>query len=162
MLIAWVSDRVRHRFLFTLVPITIGIAGFAVLLTGTASLNLRYGALFLVTSGCYSAMPVIVCWFTMNLAGHHRRSVGSAWQIGFGNIGGIVATFAFLEKDSPLYKPGNAICIAFICLSAASCVAYFFAVWGQNKHRAKSLDIGLTEYEQVELGDRATTYRYQL
>lgn len=162
MLIAWLSDKVRHRFLFTLIPIAIAISGFAVLITGPTNLSLRYGALFLVTSGCYSAMPVVVCWFTMNLAGHHRRSVGSAWQIGFGNIGGIIATFAFLQKDSPFFKPGYAICIAFICLSAASCVAYFFAVWSQNKHPAKSLDSGLSDYEQMEVGERATVYRYQL
>jgi predicted MFS family arabinose efflux permease len=162
MLVAWASDRLRHRFLFTLIPIAISIAGFAMLLTGTRDLKLRYAALFLVTCGCYSAMPVIVCWFTMNLGGHHRRSVGSAWQIGFGNIGGIIATFSFLQTDAPLYKPGIAICIGFICLSAASCVGYFFSVWGQNKHRAKSVDVGITAYEQIELGDLATTYRYQL
>ncbi|KAF7505082.1 hypothetical protein GJ744_001301 [Endocarpon pusillum] len=62
MLVAWASDRMRHRFLFTLVPIAIGIAGFAILLTGTRNLDLRYAALFLVTSGVYSAMRVIVCW----------------------------------------------------------------------------------------------------
>ena len=162
MLVAWASDRSRHRFFFTLIPIAIGIVGFGMLLAGSNSRDLNYSALFLVTCGCYSAMPVIVCWFTMNLGGHHRRSVGSAWQIGFGNIGGIIATFAFLQKDAPLYRPGYAICIAFICLSAASCVVYFLAVWSQNKHRAKSLDVGITEYERTELGDRATTYRYQL
>jgi MFS family permease len=162
MLVAWASDRLRHRFLFTLIPIAIAIAGFAMLLTGTTNLEVRYGALFLVTCGVYSAMPVIVCWFTMNLGGHHRRSVGSAWQIGFGNIGGIIATFAFLQKDAPLYKPGISICIGFICLSAASCVGYFFSVWSQNKQRAKAVDVGITEYEQTELGDLATTYKYQL
>lgn len=52
---------------------------------GKGTKNTQYGALFLVTSGCYSAMPVLVCWYTMNLGGHRRRSVGSAWQIGFGN-----------------------------------------------------------------------------
>ena len=162
MLVAWASDRMRHRFLFTLIPIAIAIAGFATLLTGTRNLDLRYAALFLVTCGVYSAMPVIVCWFNLNLGSHHRRSVGSAWQIGFGNIGGIIATFAFLQKDAPLYKPGYAICIGFICLSAASCMVYFISVWGQNKQRAKSIDMGLTDYERTELGDTAVTYRYQL
>ena len=162
MLVAWASDRSRHRFAFTLIPIAIGIAGFAMLLAGSNNLNVRYAALFLVTCGCYSAMPIIVCWYNLNLGSHHRRSVGSAWQIGFGNIGGIIATFAFLQKDAPLYRPGYGICIGFICLSVASCVLYFFAVWSQNKHRAKSVDVGMTEYERTELGDMATTYRYQL
>ena len=31
--------------------------------------------------GTYTAMPIVVCWFNMNLGGHHRRSVGSAWQV---------------------------------------------------------------------------------
>lgn len=63
-------------------------------------------ALFLVTMGTYGAMPIIVCWFNMNLGGHHRRSVGSAWQVSFGNIGGIIAVFAFLPEDAPKYVTG--------------------------------------------------------
>ena len=91
MLVATFSDYFRHRFLFALVPIAIAIAGFAILITTHHNTHLEYGALFMVTCGTYSAMPIIVCWFQMNLGGHHRRAVGSAWQIGFGNIGGIIA-----------------------------------------------------------------------
>lgn len=85
MFIAFVSDRLRHRYAFTLIPMLIAIAGYAILLNINGEHHTQYGALFLVTSGCYSAMPVIVCWFTMNLGGHRRRSIGTAWQIGFGN-----------------------------------------------------------------------------
>jgi hypothetical protein len=87
MIIAFVSDRVRHRFLFAVVPILVAISGLAVLLTthGIAHRHVEYGVLFLVVIGIYSAMPVVICWFTMNLGGHKRRSVGTAWQIGFGN-----------------------------------------------------------------------------
>ncbi|KAI9671550.1 MAG: hypothetical protein M1817_003602 [Caeruleum heppii] len=163
MLIAYLSDKLRHRFLFTLLPICIAIAGFAILLSATNSVNVKYASLFLVAMGCYSAMPVIVCWFNMNLGGHHRRSVGSAWQIGFGNIGGIIATYSFLSTDAPLYRKGYSICIAFICLSAASCAAYFLAVFAQNRSRDRSpTDLGLTEYEKTEKGDLSPDYRYLL
>jgi hypothetical protein len=94
MVIAFCSDRLRHRFIFTLIPMAIALIGFIMLLTIHSNNSAQYGALFMVTSGCYSAMPVIVCWFSMNLGGHHRRSVGTAWQIGFGNIGGIIATYS--------------------------------------------------------------------
>jgi hypothetical protein len=103
--------------------------------------------------GAYSAMPVIVCWFNMNLGGHHRRAVGTAWQVGFGNIGGIIATYAFLSTDAPYYKKGYSICLAFLCLSAASCCVYAVAVLAANRRRDKSpVDVGLTEYEKTELG----------
>ena len=86
---------------------------------GKAHRSAEYGALFLVTSGAYSAMPVIVCWFAMNLGGHHRRSVGSAWQIGFGNIGGIIATYSFLAKDAPFLEPKSTSAIMSASKSAA-------------------------------------------
>lgn len=82
MLIAVFSDWSRHRFLYALIPIFIAIAGFAILLNVHNNLNLEYAALFMTCMGTYSAMPVIVCWFNMNLSGHMRRSIGSAWQIG--------------------------------------------------------------------------------
>ncbi|KAE9978654.1 hypothetical protein BLS_000401 [Venturia inaequalis] len=106
MIIAYLSDKTKHRFLFTLIPIFVALAGFATLLAVHNNKQIQYAALFLCAMGAYSAMPVIVCWFNMNLGGHHRRAIGSAWQVGFGNIGGIIAVFAFLAKDSPKYVPG--------------------------------------------------------
>jgi len=82
MLIAVASDYHRHRFLYALCPIFISIAGLGILMNVHDNLNLEYAALFLVCLGTYSAMPVIVCWFNMNLGGHHRRAIGTAWQIG--------------------------------------------------------------------------------
>ena len=92
MVIATFSDLAKHRFAFAMIPICVCIAGFGILITVHDNHHLEYGALFLVAMGAYSAMPVIVCWFNMNLGGHHRRAVGTAWQVGFGNIGGIIAT----------------------------------------------------------------------
>jgi MFS family permease len=163
MLIAFLSDRFRHRFLFALLPIFVCISGFAILITVHNHRQVQYAALFLVAMGAYSAMPVIVCWFNMNLGGHHRRAIGSAWQVGFGNIGGIIAVFAFLKKDAPKYIPGYSISISFVCLSALSCTLYFCMCSWENRKRAKSTrDLNLTEHEKTELGDMNPEYRYQL
>ncbi|KAM3076042.1 High-affinity nicotinic acid transporter [Clarireedia jacksonii] len=163
MLIAFASDYTRHRFLFTIIPICVAISGFAILLTVHDNTKLEYAALFLVAMGAYSAMPVIVCWFNMNLGGHHRRAVGTAWQVGFGNIGGIIATYAFLAKDAPYYKTGYGICLGFLCLAATSCLIYFIAVLLTNRQRdRRPRDLGLTEYEKTELGDLSPDYRYLL
>ncbi|KAK1140249.1 High-affinity nicotinic acid transporter [Aspergillus melleus] len=167
MVIAVLSDRTGHRFAFTIGPMLIAMAGFGILLNvhGEENRSVQYGALFLVTSGCYSAMPVIVCWFAMNLGGHRRRSIGTAWQVGFGNIGGIISTFAFLEKDAPEYRPGFAISVSFLCFSAACCIAYFAAVWYDNHRRDQAAANGtVPEYSQEErdlLGDMAPSYRFE-
>ena len=57
MLVAFLSDRLKHRFLFAIIPICISITGFAILTTTHHNTHLEYGALFMVTSGTYSAMP---------------------------------------------------------------------------------------------------------
>jgi len=173
MLIATASDRLRHRFFFALIPICITIAGFAILLNihGQEHRHVLYGALFLVACGCYSAMPIVLCWFTMNLGGHKRRSIGSAWQIGFGNIGGIIATYSFLSQDTPNYHPGYSICISFLCLSAVSCVVYLLAVFLENAKRQRVRAGTNPETVMVSteanddgddelLGDLAPSYRY--
>ncbi|KAG0645324.1 MFS transporter prlL [Hyphodiscus hymeniophilus] len=164
MMIAFASDFTRHRFAFTLIPISVAIAGFGILITVHHNRSLEYAGLFLVAMGAYSAMPVIVCWFNMNLGGHHRRAVGTAWQVGFGNIGGIIATYAFLPNDAVhFYKTGYSICLAFLCLSAASCCVYAAAVVWENRKRDRTpVDVGLTDYEKTELGDLSPDYRYLL
>ncbi|KAJ5263564.1 hypothetical protein N7478_011169 [Penicillium angulare] len=164
MIIAFFSDRLKHRFAFTIIPICIAIAGFAMLLCihGEAHKHAEYAALFLVTCGSYSAMPVIVCWFAMNLGGHHRRSIGTAWQVGFGNIGGIIATFSFMTQDAPFYTKGYSICIGFCCLSIISCAVYVLSLWHENRKRDNAaVDPNtVSEEEETYLGDLAPTYRY--
>lgn len=107
-------------------------------------------------------MPVIVCWFNTNLGGHHRRSVGTAWQVGFGNIGGIIATYSFLAEDAPWYTKGYSIGLAFSCLSALSCIIYYIAVTSENKKRDRGTSkySGATEEEKRILGDENPEYRY--
>ena len=88
MIAAYISDKLRHRFLVAVFLILVAIAGFGILITVHDNTSLEYAGLFLVVSGTYAALPITVAWFNMNLGGHHRRSVGTAWQVGFGNIGG--------------------------------------------------------------------------
>lgn len=154
MIVAWFSDRTGHRFAFCLLPMCVSMVGFAMLFHIHNNVMAQYSALFLIAMGTYSAMPVIVCWFNMNLGGHHRRAVGTAWQVGFGNIGGIIATYSFLDSDKKNhYRNGYSICIGFICLSAAACCAYAVAVVYENRKRDKAAgESGLTEDQKAELG----------
>jgi MFS family permease len=165
MTVAVISDKTRHRFTFAVIAVCIAIIGFGILISVHDNRGVQFAGLYLVASGAYTAMPIIVCWFNMNLGGHHRRSVGSAWQVGFGNIGGIIASFAFLPEDGPKFVKGYSICIAFTCLSIIACTLYGFGCWSANKKRDENAghgEHGLTEEEKTELGDLSPDYRYLL
>lgn len=70
MLMATISDYTKHRFAYAIFSICVAIAGFGILIAVHDNRNLQYGALFMVTMGTYTAMPIIVCWFNMNLGGY--------------------------------------------------------------------------------------------
>ena len=133
LVLAWASDKAQHRFGFIVGPIVLSITGFGMLLAVHKHFHTEYAALFLQVMGTLSVMPLTICWFSMNLNGHVRRSVGTAWQIGFGSIGGIISTFAFQSKDAPYYTMGYGIGIGFSCLTVVSACWYFVALWLQNR-----------------------------
>ncbi|THH00403.1 hypothetical protein EW026_g2122 [Hermanssonia centrifuga] len=143
MTVAIASDYFRHRFIFTLIPALLAITGFAILFAVHNNVHLQYAALFLAASGTYSSMPVIVCWFNTNL-------------------GGIIAAYSFLAKDAPEYKPGFSVCLSFVCLSIASCCAYFVSITWENRRRDRGEAEGadLPWEEKQLMGDLNPDYRY--
>ena len=64
MILAYLSDKTRHRFGYAVFAVCVAIVGFAILISVHDNRPLEYAALFLVAMGCYSAMPIIVCWFS--------------------------------------------------------------------------------------------------
>lgn len=164
MTIAALSDWLRMRYIFIMIPLVMTLVGYAILISVHDNAHATYAALFLAVAGNFSAMPVIVCWFNTNLGGHLRRSVGTAFQIGFGNIGGIIAPFLFLTQDAPEYHPGYSVCLSFLCISALASTIYFIACMMENHRRAKGLSkhIGKNDDEKALLGDLHPDYRYML
>ncbi|KAI9877633.1 MAG: hypothetical protein M1830_003248 [Pleopsidium flavum] len=133
LITAYLSDRSRLRTPFIAFGLSLAIAGLAILITVHHAFSAKYAGICLISMGTFSAGAVIVCWYIMNLQGHTERSIGSAWMIGFGNAGGIVATFSFLAKDAPLYQTGYSICMGAMCVCAFAAFAYGVLAWRGNK-----------------------------
>jgi len=116
------------------------------------------------------------------VSGHLRRSVSTAWQIGFANsasnstpvvsarsifvriVAGIIAPFAFSANDAPEYHTGYSVCLAFLCMSALANTIYFIMCAVENRNRAKGSSeyVGGTPDEKAALGDLHPDYRYML
>ena len=67
--------------------------------------------------------------------------MGTAWFVGFGNVGGIVATFSFRAKDAPFYTRGYAVVMGGLCLTALVTTAYAGAVRRYNWCLTKKVGI---------------------
>lgn len=148
MAIATASDHTKHRYLYLLLCALLSSIGLILLLTTHFSQGAQYTGMFFLYSGAMSGMPMAACYFQTNLAGHKRRSIGSAFQIGFGNVGGIVATFLFLAKDAPYYRSGYAVTLGFVGLAALAGSMYVLGIRREN--RLKEEGNGRISYKEFE------------
>ncbi|GMM30032.1 Tna1 protein [Martiniozyma asiatica (nom. inval.)] len=162
-LLAVFSDYFKHRTIFALFASATSIAGLSIVFAATNS-NARYAGCFLANMGLYSCMPILICWMSLNFSGHTRKSVGTAFVVGFGNIGGIVASYIFPNSDAPRYRHGISICIglssaAFVVILSYTC----YLMWFSKK---KSTDTykakwnALDERDQIMSGDLNPDSKY--
>ena len=133
ILLSLISAKVNHRLGFVIFSILVGLAGAGILFNVHDDVKTEYGAVCLLAMGLFGALPIALCWYTMNLRGHRERSVGTAGMIGFGNAGGFVATFSFQTKDAPEYHNGYIIVIFGLCLTGACTIAYSIGCYLENR-----------------------------
>lgn len=133
ILLCFVSAKARHRLGFILFSFALALTGSGILLNVHRDYRTMYAATFLVTAGIYGGLPIAILWYLMNLQGHMRRAIGAGWMVGFGNIGGIIATFSFQSSDAPYYHKGYSIITFGVVLAAASALAFGFGRYFEKK-----------------------------
>ncbi|OQO01552.1 hypothetical protein B0A48_12588 [Cryoendolithus antarcticus] len=160
--VAWLSDRLRHRYAFCMIGICIATIGYVVLLCQeSVSIQGRYGAIFLIVTGGYTCQPVAIAWVQNNMAGHYKRSISSAMMIGFGNIGGIIASNIFITSQAPRYPVGYGTALGLLWLCALACTVFVLGVRRENKKRDRGERDHLLEGPDSDnLGDANPRFRF--
>lgn len=162
---AWFADKVGIRFIFIAVDLFLALIGFMMAIIGqeTTKMSVIYGGVFIAVCGLYSAFPGIVTWHSNNLANSRKRAIGMAFQIGFGNFGGVFSS-NFYKADA--LTLGHSLELAFAFLGFACCVVLALGYNYSNKKRLKALENGefdhFTDEELYKMGDKSPYYKYRL
>ncbi|KAH0562490.1 hypothetical protein GP486_002819 [Trichoglossum hirsutum] len=149
---AWVGDRYRMRGPLIAFQAIVTIVGL--MITAYHKKNsVRYFGIFLGYAGCQGNIPAILAYQSNNIRLQSKRAVGSALQIGFGAIGGIIASTTFREKDAPRFLIGLWVTagLQFLILCILTCTTLYF------HHQNKKVDSG----ELAEL-EGQSGFRYTL
>ncbi|KAJ5082532.1 hypothetical protein N7532_011575 [Penicillium argentinense] len=162
--VALASDKLRHRFAFTIAGCLVATVGFVMLLCQESiPRGARYFALYAVTCGGYMTQPILLGWISNNMAGHYKQSVASAMQVGIGNAGGLVASNIFFDSEAPLYPTGYGVSLGMVWICGLACIICFFWIRRENRLRdeGKRDDrYRLPEDELSNLGDDHPSFRY--
>jgi sugar phosphate permease len=102
---AWLGDKYRVRAPVIAAQSTLAIIGLMIVAYAQND-GARYFGTFLGVCGCQGNIPAILAYQSNNIRGQSKRSVGSALQIGFGAIGGIIASTTFSQDEAPTYITG--------------------------------------------------------
>lgn len=149
------------QYAFTVTGVIVASIGFALLLAQQyITVGVRYFALFLVVGGGYTTQPITLAWLANTQSGHYKRAVASACQIGFGNIGGIVASTVFREAEAPRYVMGYSVSLGMMWLCAVACTVLYVGAVAENKKRDRGeRDARLMGPDADNLGDDHPKWR---
>ncbi|KZS90615.1 MFS general substrate transporter [Sistotremastrum niveocremeum HHB9708] len=162
------SDRTRLRSPFILFSLTLNIIGYSILLSNV-KWSAHYVGIYFILAGGYSAFPIMISWASNNFAGHYKRCVSMALQIGLGNFGGAIFSNVYRTQDAPRYKLGYGIVFMFEWFGIIATIANVLLYRHINAKRAKLVagdsegaGVKLSGEETRRLGDKAPTFRYNL
>ncbi|KAL4790461.1 major facilitator superfamily domain-containing protein [Aspergillus venezuelensis] len=162
--VGYLSDKTGQRSLFALGCYAAVFVGFIIAVAPAKFMpGLIYAGCFIAACGMYPAIPGLLALSSNNYAPNAKRAVGIAMQIGFGTMGGAAASNFYRSEDSPRYRLGHSLVLAFAALGLLSSVTYYGICRVVNAKREKRVsDQGYTREEVQDLGDKAVTFRYML
>ncbi|KAH7183386.1 major facilitator superfamily domain-containing protein [Fusarium flagelliforme] len=164
------SDRLAWRMPFIVGPMSVLLIAMAVLFNYSKDVGNNVPAMYigviLAQIGIYPLLPGITAWTGNNLAPSWKRSIGLAWLLAAGNLGSIIGTNIFLDREGPQYPTGYGTALGIICLGASCALFMEFCLWRSNKARAKISEVEVRQkYSQEELdamGEKSPLYKYTL
>ena len=164
LITALLTDYLKHRYTFVMVGVLVATIGYILLLAqSTLSVAVRYFAVYLVICGGYITQPVVLAWVANNMAGHYKRSFSSAFQIGFGNLGGIVASNIYLSNQAPTYPVGYGASLGLLWICAIAATGFALGLWRENRLRnegKRNWRFQLPAEEVENLGDDYPGFRF--
>ncbi|KAH7410111.1 major facilitator superfamily domain-containing protein [Phaeosphaeria sp. MPI-PUGE-AT-0046c] len=171
---ALVSSLLADRFTWRM-PFIAGAQGlliiaYAILFSKAAAIKdnvaLCYFAVHVACIGIYPILPGCNAWTINNLAGPEKRAVGIATMICIGNLGGIVGSFIFQEKESPKYPTGFGSSLSFAAAGMVCAFTLEFLFSRINKKNAEKTEDEwraiYTEAQLEKMGDRSPLFKYNL
>jgi hypothetical protein len=159
--VAYISDKLKHRGGLALTGCFIAIIGYIIILNQEhVSVNARYGALYLIASGSFAALPAAWILLLNNVSGSYKTAFAIGMEIGLGNGGGFVASFSFQSKKAPFYWTGFRTTFSLMCMATGLICVYMTGLWYENKQKRAGKRDHLLQEEGDNLGDAHPGFIY--
>ncbi|KAJ4357249.1 uncharacterized protein N0V89_001824 [Didymosphaeria variabile] len=167
---ARLSDRFFWRLPFVAMPLSLIFIGYSIIISFHGDLGGHIGpaifGIILTCMGIYPIQPAASSWAANNLAPSSRRSIGVAFNICVGNIGGVIGSYMYLDSEKPTYYTGFGLSLAFG--ASMFIVAFLLELsykWGNHRKESIGEDevrAKYTDQQLMDMGDKSPLFKYVL
>jgi len=160
----YAADKLQSRGVFMIGFNLLAITGWT-MLAASSNWNVRYVGCIFAVCGIYPNVPQGVAWNGNNIGGSLKRGVGIAMHVGFGNLGGAIAGFIYLPKDSPNFHTGHITLLGLISMSTILQTIMTTYLRRENARRDREYKkpeeyTEAERYAERDKGDYASFFRY--
>lgn len=167
---AYFADKLTWRMPFIVASQCLLVIAYSVLFVFAPNIAdnvpLCYVMVFLACISVYPILPGCNAWTINNLANAEKRSMGIAFMICIGNLGGLPGSFIFLQRESPQYPTGFGTSLAFGGAGLVSALLLEYFYWSHNKKWEKvpeeEIRAKYSDEELDRLGNKSPLFRYAL
>lgn len=114
----------------------------------------------------YPIFPGVNAWNIANSAPAVKRAISIGYLVCVGNIGGVIGSYIYKEKEAPKYETGFGSSLAFAAAGLISALSIAFFLWKINARNEKIPEEEVrekyTEEELERLGEKSPLFKYSL
>ncbi|KAK8156531.1 high-affinity nicotinic acid transporter [Phyllosticta citrichinensis] len=164
------ADRTSWRYPFLVGPQLCIITAFIILFAKSGDIKDNvaacYFAVCLACFGMYPVLPSVNAWNVANTPDPAKRSVSIGLLMCMGNVGGLVGSYIYLDKEAPRYPTGYGTSLAFggAGIVAASCLELLLRRANRKKAAMSEEEIhrAFTAEELRRMGEKIPLFKYAL
>ncbi|KAG6335126.1 hypothetical protein ID866_3966 [Astraeus odoratus] len=159
---AYATDRLQSRGLAIAGACAASTLGYLLVCTVPNNMHVRFFAVFLITSGTYTAIGVIIAWFAHNLGSETKKAAGIPMFMAIGQCGSVLGSNIYPSTDGPRYLRGFTITCALQAWATVCAIILYISFRRENKRRDALYgkpDPDAT-VDTSELADKAPMFRY--
>lgn len=120
----------------------------------------------LTPGSMYPILPGSNAWLVSNTPDPAKKSINIALLLAIGNIGGLIGSYIYLEREKPLYPTGygTSLGFAFAGIVAASLMETFLSIGNKRRAQLSEAEIRAkyTSEELDQMGEKSPLFKYSL
>jgi len=164
------ADRHSWRMPFIVGPQLCLVVAFSILFAKAADIKdniaLCYFAVCLACFGMYPILPGVNAWNVANTPSPTKRAISIGFLVCVGNIGGLIGSYIYIEKEAPKYPTGFGTSFAFASAGIVAAITLEGLLYRLNKKKAliseEDVRQRYTDEELDRMGEKSPLFKYAI